>query len=441
MEGVPMFKNKLRSLVILGSILLSVFFITFSILHPNKKEVIEDNKPLNDKPKYVNEEFDPKNFGAIGDGITDDTKALQAWLNAPGKNKVLTKGVYKITSGLTSFEPGITIKSDGGSILAGKENITMITVLGNNSQVSVTLDGNNIAAGGILIEAKDCTVKNSKIGNIYGSNQAAFGVKAQTSGGILINSNTIYNIKGSANGKMGDNIGASRAILVTSKEAATQQNIVINNIITNVTGEEGDAIQFLFNNGFAPFLDAQGIIQGNTIKNPNRRAIKVQASNVKIFDNTHVNTLTINELPHAANLIDIIQSNNVVVQGNKLDATYFLGISLSGKREVKASGIVVRKNAIRGGLTLSSGNRANTSGIYWNHVQDSKIIANSISDTIVPISGSDGMNIIIQDNRFWGGDGRNPAINILSSNSQIKLFNNQQMSGKRLTLVRNHASP
>lgn len=434
MKGVSMFNHKLHRLFYWTIMFFLLIFFTFTMLHTQKKNS-QDGLDVNNPHMNVDEKLDPRDFGAIGDGITDDTKALQAWLNAPGKNKVLKNGVFKITSGLLSSKPGSTITSDGAVILAGSPNIIMLTVKGEHSLVSVELDGNNKAAGGILIQGAECTVKNSKITNIYGSNQTAYGIKSQTSGGIVIEDNTIISIKGTKNGKLGDNIGASRAILVTSKEAASKQNIVRNNYISGVTGEEGDAIQFLFNNGSSPFLNAQGIILGNTIKNCNRRAIKVQASNVKIVNNTHINTLTLNDLPNAANLIDIIHSDNIIVRGNKLDATYFLGISLSGSVHNKASGILVERNIIRGGLTPSSGNRVTTSGIYWNHIQDSNILANSISDTIIPISGANGTNITIANNRFWEGDGLKPAINIVSSNSNITLSNNKQMSGKRLKLV------
>lgn len=43
-----------------------------------------------------------KDFGAVGDGVADDTAALQAAINAAQNNKlILSQGVYKITSTLT----------------------------------------------------------------------------------------------------------------------------------------------------------------------------------------------------------------------------------------------------------------------------------------------------------------------------------------------------
>ncbi|MEH7483142.1 right-handed parallel beta-helix repeat-containing protein [Neobacillus drentensis] len=396
------------------------------------------NGDTGSQSKKVNEKINPVDYGAVGDGITDDTVALQEWLNAPGKNKVLKNGTFKITEGLTSTENGRTIKTDGAVIVAEKTDIIILTVTGNKNKISVKLNGNNKAAGGVLIKGAGSEVTNSKIENIYGRNHVAYGIRSETSGGIRVENNIINNIHSTSNGIFGDSIGASRAIFISSTQVATSMNIVKNNSIIGVTGEEGDAIQFLFNGGTKAFLDAKGIIQGNTIKNCSRRAIKVQASNVKVLNNTHSNTLSINFLPNALNLIDIIHSNNVIVQGNTLDARSFQGISLNGDSTNKSYNIVVKRNVIRGGLTLSNGTRATTNGIYWSNVKDSEIISNSISATIIPISGSNGTNIIIANNHFWGGDVLNPAIYLVSSNSNISVSNNKQMSGNRLNFIKDY---
>jgi hypothetical protein len=68
-----------------------------------------------------------KDFGAVGDGIADDTSAIQTAINAAsgGKAKVyIPDGVYRITSGLTIPDDGITIYGDGfGRSLSISANI------------------------------------------------------------------------------------------------------------------------------------------------------------------------------------------------------------------------------------------------------------------------------------------------------------------------------
>jgi hypothetical protein len=69
-----------------------------------------------------------KDFGALGDGIANDTVAIQAAI-ATGKNVYLPTGTYKITSALELTE-GMTLYGDGieKSILLAADGITAIRV-------------------------------------------------------------------------------------------------------------------------------------------------------------------------------------------------------------------------------------------------------------------------------------------------------------------------
>jgi hypothetical protein len=58
-------------------------------------------------------------FGAVGDGVTDDTTAIQAAINSGAKNIYLPAGTYKTSATLLVSGSGITIYGDGiaGTIL------------------------------------------------------------------------------------------------------------------------------------------------------------------------------------------------------------------------------------------------------------------------------------------------------------------------------------
>ena len=45
-----------------------------------------------------------KDFGAVGDGVTDDTKAIQAWA-AQKEKRVLDRGIYLVSTPIV-FAPG-----------------------------------------------------------------------------------------------------------------------------------------------------------------------------------------------------------------------------------------------------------------------------------------------------------------------------------------------
>ena len=57
----------------------------------------------------------PRDFGAAGDGVTDDTKALQAWA-AQKEKRVLDRGIYLVSEPIV-FTPGGGVVGEGGELL------------------------------------------------------------------------------------------------------------------------------------------------------------------------------------------------------------------------------------------------------------------------------------------------------------------------------------
>ena len=70
--------------------------------------------------------LDVRNFGAKGDGRTDDTAAIQAALNAAGGNEVyVAAGKYRITSTITSILP-VHIQGAGMGAGSGPADISTV---------------------------------------------------------------------------------------------------------------------------------------------------------------------------------------------------------------------------------------------------------------------------------------------------------------------------
>lgn len=388
------------------------------------------NEPLAQTNHYL---FDPRYFGAKGDGIANDTQAIQAWLDEPGTMRILRDGIYRINSTLVSSISDRTIKTDGAVLLLDTQDIVALRVTGDRNRISIEVNGQNKGAGGVFIDgAASCEVKNCRIENLYAISRGAIGIEARTFKGITIENNFIRNVDAQSNNNLGDNIGSSRAISVNATQHAIEPHTVTNNYIDNIIGEEGDAIHFLFHDGTTvPFLRAKGLVANNTIKNCNRRAIKIQASNVRVKHNEHFNTLTADQL-NPAFLIDVIRSEDVVVTDNNIDARLFSGMQIIGTASVKAKKCIMRNNTIKG-------NTESRNGMFFDHIEDCNINDNIIYDGSTAIAIQNSSKSTINNNNFHGGDPNKVAINIVASNSRITAKGNLLLSDGRLYLVQNSA--
>lgn len=130
-----------------------------------------------------NAPIDVVNYGAVGDGVADDTAAIQAAIDAAytrnGGTVYLPSGSYKITSTLTIQQSNVVLVGDGSDIehgsggtsstsatklvWAGASNGVMVSFLtpqgasnrkcGNQGLKNIELDGAGIAGTGIKIRS------------------------------------------------------------------------------------------------------------------------------------------------------------------------------------------------------------------------------------------------------------------------------------------------
>ena len=77
----------------------------------HKKSVLLNKAAQKQTPSVVT----PKDFGAKGDGVTDDTKAIQAWAEQK-ENRVLAKGIYLVSKPIV-FTAGGGVIGEGGELL------------------------------------------------------------------------------------------------------------------------------------------------------------------------------------------------------------------------------------------------------------------------------------------------------------------------------------
>ena len=118
-----------------------------------------------------------KDFGAVGDGVADDTAAIQAAINAVSSNQkiVFPPGTYKITSGLTlstdyvalvghGLENAPTIKCTTASvniltINAGACSIERLKFYGDGGLYGASATVNGIVANGTVADDLDLVVE------------------------------------------------------------------------------------------------------------------------------------------------------------------------------------------------------------------------------------------------------------------------------------------
>ena len=351
-------------------------------------------------------------FGGKCDGVTDDSDALQSYLDTD-INVINIPDTCLIKKGVISNTPNRVIRTTGYGIICGTaaKNFEALTINGDNTQVHVDIDGRNSAYFGVVVNGDNCRVHKSTIQNIYNPFGAAIAIKVDGDVSAEITYNRLINIDALTNNILSDSAGACRGVWITSDTARTGNVIVSNNYIKNVLGEEGDAIHVIAFDNTYPFLSANTLVADNTIINCNRRAIKIQANDCQVLNNIHINNLPLSELLNAAWVIDVMYCSSVIVKGNTIDARVaFSGIGIKGDRTLYSASkyITVSNNTVVVGLlgenTVGRPPTVNRQLAIYSKSSDNCFIANNdILGSVSAIVIDNNLRTIAKDNTI-GGD-------------------------------------
>lgn len=123
-------------------------------------------QPLPTSPTDV---FSVRTFGATGDGVTDDTAALQAAADAAaGRVLIIDPGIY-LTSGLVIDGP-TRVVATGATLKGGSGSLPMLDIRRSTVVDGIALDGNGTARIGInIVNTSGVTVSRCTATNIKGS--------------------------------------------------------------------------------------------------------------------------------------------------------------------------------------------------------------------------------------------------------------------------------
>lgn len=342
----------------------------------------------------------PYDFGAYGNGIADDTAAVQAALNSAVKHVYFPPGLFRITGTVTSAVDDRTI--DGpGKLTATTPVAIAMTVTGDRNEVAVNIDGNEFIGVGIRFDGAELPiVSGGRIRDLKSTTANCAGLFfADTQAGFIVRGVTITDVNSPGNGTLGDSNGFSRAIAIGLSGDPTGNSVIEGCYISNIIGEEGDAIAGV-SGGSPTYYRLDLTIKGNTIRGFTRRAVKTQGSNVRVIGNSISNDWTsAAQVPNRANVIDFVQGGDCIARDNDLyNCNFFNQVS------VQAQDAEVWNNFLIAGNT------------FWG-------LTSASTDNVVSVtqSGStsvtSGVGLVVRDNIFSGGLGR--AINIGKCNAPV----------------------
>lgn len=242
------------------------------------------------KKQTVNYYVTPEMFGAVGDGVTDDTAAVRSALRKP---YVRFDNIYKVTQQIEALSIDIAgngkiITTDSFIICKNNVRIQDITIEQTADESSIAITCNKSAIidnvtiknglGGLFFDQpyEYCEIKNCKLTNFYGN--ACFAIDIYNAGNTIIENNIVENISNNLD------IDAD-GIKVWQPEDPDHPNVIIaNNTLHNCRGRAIKAStanveirdNFIYNDDAYPTIGAF-------------HAVDVQKGNSRIVGNTFIN--------------------------------------------------------------------------------------------------------------------------------------------------------
>jgi Ca2+-binding RTX toxin-like protein len=280
--------------------------------------------------------LDVKAFGAVGNGIVDDTKAIQAAINHAAANKLnlnFSSGTYAISSSLT-FEgwQNQTVTGLGATIKAATTYKPLLPIEGmldfNNAR-NVTVNGLNIDGNQANLPAKyiyihgirftnsdTVTASSNTISNTVG-NAMAF---IETNNPSVIGNTLTSWQHGGIEFKRAENIYAGHNTIIGDGDKGlgtaidgTRATMGTAGILVTGTATGGDSSLEPPHSG--------AILEFNTIKNVNGGGIKVEDQNHVVINNNFVKDFgkdaikfhPVNKFANPSQTVfDVVIKNNVV---------------------------------------------------------------------------------------------------------------------------------
>jgi parallel beta-helix repeat protein len=345
-----------------------------------------------------------KDFGAVGDGVADDTAAIQAALNVGGKIYV-PKGTYLCSTVTVSSDNTHICGSKGATLklknsvdvdlldLSNFDNLTISDITFDGNKANQTVDVNSVCIrgdGNSNIVVQNCVIKNS----------ALSGINIRNSDGVKVVNNLITDCGTKNSINSGDGI-----YLAFNSNDYVSGNSVINPARIGIILK-----------GSVGANSSRGVVIGNYIFNSGENAIGTEDGNVS--------TLIVNNIVDTSGDNSFASTKAGIVVGETGET-----VTVAGNRIVNAGsyGIEIVHGADE---TVVSNNNISSSGsvgIFATAVDGSGGLDNLlINGNLVTTTVTDGI--------YVSAASANPLISA-NLNKNINILNNVVRDAARDAIV------
>lgn len=377
--------NKMKSSIIILLIIIVAF--VYHII----------NNPVNrttDESSRVQLGVNIKSFGAKGDGITDDTAAIEAAFNSNVGDLYFPKGTYKISAPII-VNPGeprkVLGRSDVVISASLKANQNLFTLNRNISFKNIEFDFNHgYLKYGIYFNSQlgEVSLKNVRFKNVKDTNSSisTIVVYVLAKGNQLNFQDISFNhMLKKGNGIIGDGAGNLTCLYITDLGTLSEAVGHINNIrITNVHNINGDGNIIYEDTSGIYVLTSENDYKNNfKIKNVygynfGKRLIKLHASNIKVNN--------ISAYSETNDALSVVGVNSGEGLGDKVNTT-ISDVTIRGKVNAglasSGSNTTFRNIDINIKKTLLEGNNSNGIGVLISG--DNTLVENSKIDASTPL--------------------------------------------------------
>jgi len=316
---------------------------------PNGTGAVSADYSIQDKLRQI---VSVKDFGAVGDGVTDDTVAIQAALDSLSTGGVL-QTIQNETYLIDTVQPSSNTTITGGGTFKFKANTSSFSLVLAELKTKIVLDGlvfdGNITNQSVWSEYRHCvqvlgsasvSIRNCRFQNIIGD-----GVYVGVSGSTLPSDVKIH-----ANSFVGNNTNRNGVSIVAGSDIEIYGNSFYKMAKSDMPGA----------------VDIEPNVSTSTIYN------------VNVYGNTFVgNSSPVLQKAIAINNANSASVYNVNIANNSIKDGFYYGIAVFGdasnRTKTKAN---VIGNIIKSAITL-----ANSCGIIASQACEVNISENKIDTT------------------------------------------------------------